>query len=437
VDKRSESGDHPRMKLVTLSIALTLVCAGRLLASPPGPPARPLLVTVDDLPLTGAAPDSLAERRALTRAHLAALKAQNIRAAGFVTWKNVRGPEDVELLKMWLDAGHELGNHSDQHLSYTATGIEAYHADVERARARLQELLTPRDRKVRFFRFPFLREGNSVEKLEAMRQYLAESGQRNLAVTIDNQDWSFDRPWVEAQRAENRQQQVEVAADYHAALRSAVRHHARAGDRLLGRLTPQVLLLHANSIGASEWPRLFAWLAASGHRFASADELLADPVFADLPRLAVPYGYGLWDRLGQLHDEAEAKQAVATLLTVQAQAWTAGDLQAFCAVYAEDALFISPSGQTRGRQAVLERYQKRYPDQAAMGALALEVIEMRPLSGVEVTPQGDAVPGSVHGLSVAARWTLRYPEKEPATGLTLLVLRRDGQAWLIVQDASF
>ena len=62
---------------------------------------------------------------------------------------------------------------------------------------------------------------------------------------------------------------------------------------------------------------------------------------------------------------------------------------------------------------------------------------MRPLSGVEVTPHGDAVPGSVHGLAVAARWTLRYPEKEPATGLTLLVLRRDGQAWHIVQDASF
>ncbi len=425
------------MKPVTLSIALTLVSAGSMLASPPGPPARPLLVTVDDLPLTGAAPDSLAERRALTRAHLAALKAQSIHAVGFVTWKNVRGPEDVELLKMWLDAGHELGNHSDQHLSYTATGIEAYRADVERARARLQELLAPRDRKVRFFRFPMLREGDSVEKVDAMRRYLAESGQRNLAVTIDNQDWSFDRPWVEAQRAGKRQQQGEVAADYHAALRLAVRHHERAGDRLLGRLTPQVLLLHANSIGASEWPRLFAWLADGGHRFASADEVLADPVFADLPRVVAPYGYGQWDRLDQLRDEAEARQTVATLLSTQAEAWTAGDLEAFCAVYAEDALFISPSGQTRGRQAVLERYQKRYPDQAAMGALTLEVIEMRPLSGVEVTPQGDAVPGSVHGLSVVARWTLRYPEKEPATGLTLLVLRRDGPAWHIVQDASF
>ncbi|HLA78464.1 MAG TPA: SgcJ/EcaC family oxidoreductase [Vicinamibacteria bacterium] len=423
--------------LINTLLGLALIGVGSAPASPETAAPRPLLVTVDDLPLTGAAPDSPAERRALTRAHLAALGAQGIRAVGFVTWKNVRGPADVELLKMWLDAGHELGNHSDQHLSYTTTEVEAYRADIEGARARLQELLAHRDRQLRFFRFPFLREGDSEEKLDAMRRYLAESGQRNLAVTIDNQDWSFDRPFVEARRSGDRRRQAEVAADYQSALRLAVRHHEAAGDRLLGRPAPQVLLLHANSIGGSEWPQLFAWLAKNGHRFADADEVLADPAFSDLPRVVAPYGYGLWDRLSQLRDETEAKRAVAALLTTQAEAWTTGDLHAFCAVYADDALFISPSGQTRGRQAVLERYRKRYPDRAAMGTLTLEVIEMRPLSGVEVTPQGDAVPGHVHGLSVAARWTLRYPEKETATGLTLLVLRRDGKAWRIVQDASF
>ncbi len=425
------------MKLGSACLSLLLICALSAQAGGADVSPRPLLITVDDLPLTGAAPDRAAERLALTRAHLAALKAQRIQAVGLVTWRNVREPADLELLKMWLDAGHELGNHSDQHPNYTTTGIEAYRADIEGARARLQELLTPRGRQVRFFRFPMLREGDSLEKVDAMRQYLAQSGQRNLAVTIDNQDWSFDRPWVEARRAGDRKRQAEVAADYQAALRLAVRHHERSADQLLGRPAPQVLLLHANSIGGSEWPRLFAWLAEAGHRFAGADQVLADRVFSDLPRLAAPYGYGLWDRMRQLAEEDEARQAVASLLATQANAWTAGDLDAFCSVYAEDALFVSPSGQTRGRQAVLERYRKRYPDQAARGALSLEVVEMRPLAGVEVTPLGDAVPGRVHALSVVARWTLRYPEKEPATGLTLLVLRRNGKAWSIVQDASF
>ena len=48
----------------------------------------------------------------------------------------------------------------------------------------------------------------------------------------------------------------------------------------------------------------------------------------------------------------------------------------------------------------------------------------------------NAVPGSVQGMTVAARWTLTYSGKAPATGLTLLVLRPLGGGWAIVQDAS-
>jgi len=421
------------MKLL-VPLAVLALCAP---AVPAAEPARPLLVTVDDLPIAGRGPESAAERRALTEAQLRALQAHGIKAIGFVTWGNVHGSEDVELLKLWLLAGHELGNHSDQHLSYTVTGVEDYRADTERARLRLVELLAPSGQKPRFFRFPFLREGDTTDKLEAMRRYLEETGQRNLPVTIDDQDWSFDGPWQQAGRAGDTRLRDELAADYHAALRLAVRHHERLGDELLGRRPPQVLLLHANAIGGAEWPRLFEWLAASGHRFAGADELLADPVFAELPHVVAPYGYGLWDRLGVVRADAEVREQVGALLKAQAAAWTRGDLPEFCSVYAEDALFLSPSGQTRGRQALLERYQKRYPDKAALGALTLDVVELRPLSGMEVTPLGDAVPGSVHAVSLAARWTLRFPDKPEASGLTLLVLRHERAGWRIVQDASF
>ena len=37
---------------------------------------------------------------------------------------------------------------------------------------------------------------------------------------------------------------------------------------------------------------------------------------------------------------------------------------------------------------------------------------------------GDSRPGAIHGASVVARWTLSYPDREDASGLTLLVLRR-------------
>jgi hypothetical protein len=49
------------------------------------------------------------------------------------------------------------------------------------------------------------------------------------------------------------------------------------------------------------------------------------------------------------------------------------------------------------------------------------------------------MPGRIHAYSVAARWTLAYPagaERETKSGMTLLVLHREGGAWKIVQDAS-
>jgi hypothetical protein len=131
----------------------------------------------------------------------------------------------------------------------------------------------------------------------------------------------------------------------------------------------------------------------------------------------------------------QAVAAVKALLATQSAAWNRGDLAAFTAVYAEDASFLSPTGLTHGRQQVLERYRKRYPDKRAMGILSLEVVEARPVLG------GGSGAGScgVNGVSLAARWKLDYPDqpdKKTAEGLTLLVLHKHGESWEIVQDAS-
>ena len=58
------------------------------------------------------------------------------------------------------------------------------------------------------------------------------------------------------------------------------------------------------------------------------------------------------------------------------------------------------------------------------------------MAGVEVSLLGDARPGRVHGVSVVARWRLAYADKDPAEGWTLVVLRRRGGGWEMVQDAS-
>jgi uncharacterized protein (TIGR02246 family) len=115
--------------------------------------------------------------------------------------------------------------------------------------------------------------------------------------------------------------------------------------------------------------------------------------------------------------EAEIKAAISD----QTRAWNAGDLDKFCSFYADDAVFVSPKGVTRGRAEVLDRYQRRYPDVKAMGTLSFEYLDVRT----------DSV-----RASVAAKWKLAYPDKPEATGFTLIVWTKNDGKWRLVQDAS-
>ncbi len=398
---------------------------------------RPILVTVDDLPVAaGRLHTDPAERERITKGLLAALAKHRVPAVGFVIWGNVSGAADVGLLERWLAAGQELGNHSKSHLDYSRTGSDEYIADTEAGRAGLADLLATHGRTVRFFRFPYLNEGNTLAKLDAMRAYLARSGQRTMPVTIDDQDWSYERRWVEARRAGDPVGMARVAEEYQAALRMEVLAQTAEGDELFGRPVPPILILHANEVGAAQWDALFTWIESRGCRFAPADEVLADPAIATPHRYDREPGSSLWRHIAHERQAKEAKEQVTELLQQQAAAWNRGDLTAFCAVYDDDAVFLTPSGLARGRQAVLDRYNARYPTRDAMGTLSLEPLEARDAWGSEVTLLDDLVPSRVHGVSLVARWTLRATDGSQRTGLTLLVFLQRGARWVIVQDAS-
>lgn len=118
-----------------------------------------------------------------------------------------------------------------------------------------------------------------------------------------------------------------------------------------------------------------------------------------------------------------------TLLETQAAAWNRGDLEAFCAVYADDALFLTAFGLTKGRDEVLARYKARYPDAAARGTLSFEVLSVDVLAPVPAKKSADAI-------GLVARWKISHADKPAAQGLTLLTLVRFPGGWRIVHDAS-
>jgi uncharacterized protein (TIGR02246 family) len=172
--------------------------------------------------------------------------------------------------------------------------------------------------------------------------------------------------------------------------------------------------MFASAIASIIW--LLSWLTACGAGLLR----LAEGGLSERPPQRASDGAGR-NRADRPPDDPLVAKEVLMLLDGQAADWNRGDLAAFCSAYADDAVFLSTSGVTTGREGVLARYKKRYPDRQSMGNLSFEIISTR------LRPRF---------ASVAARWKLAYSNQKEASGLTLLVLEREGQAWKIVQDAS-
>src|SRR5262249_23347692 len=160
------------------------------------------------------------------------------------------------------------------------------------------------------------------------RRALKESGQRVVPVTIDTQDWSFEEPLLEARKGGDKQQAADVLSAYEAMLRADVVHHEGRGDELFSRTTPQIILLHANAVGAAAWDDFFTWLERPGHRFASVDEVLKDPAVAEEPRFIGRHGCSQWDRIASLREADAARAAITKVIADQVEAWNRGDLPA-------------------------------------------------------------------------------------------------------------
>ena len=120
--------------------------------------------------------------------------------------------------------------------------------------------------------------------------------------------------------------------------------------------------------------------------------------------------------------QVPAETAIRQAMEASAAAWNAGDLARFMAVYADDAVFVTPKGLLRGRDAIAAKYRPSFRGTGnARGTLSFAFLEMR---GID--PR--------HAL-LFARWTLTGPSTVES-GMTTLVFERRGTAWQIIADNS-
>jgi beta-aspartyl-peptidase (threonine type) len=121
-------------------------------------------------------------------------------------------------------------------------------------------------------------------------------------------------------------------------------------------------------------------------------------------------------------DPKDAKDAIRRVLTDQAAAWNKGDLAGFMTGYwkSDDLTFFSGKDKTRGWEATIERYRKRYQAEGKeMGQLTFSDLAIETLG-----PDSGWVRG---------RWQL-VTTKETFGGLFTLIFKKKPEGWRIVHD---
>lgn len=272
----------------------TLLTAGALLlaieAVPhTAPPRRSVAVTFDDLPATpaGVVADDVASLEELTRKLLRAVRTFNVPAVGFVNegrlFVDGAGPGDsdarIGLLRMWLDAGVELGNHTYSHGDLNRMPLDEFQADVLRGETVIRRLLKERGRTPRYFRHPFLHVGADLKVRRAFERFLSEHGYTVAPVTIDNDEYVYAAAYAKALRGGDAEAAARIADDYLRYMDEVFTFYEDVSRRVTGRETAQILLLHANTLNADRFQALAEALERRGYEFVSVARALEDPIY--------------------------------------------------------------------------------------------------------------------------------------------------------------
>jgi peptidoglycan-N-acetylglucosamine deacetylase len=272
-----------RVLLASALLASALAAAAAGQDGPQMTAAREVAVTFDDLP---APYGDLEDMRRVTSRLLDSVKRNGVPTIGFVNERKLyfrRGEIDArtELLRAWLDAGCELGNHTFSHINLRNAPLAAYEEDVVRGETVTRMLLAERGRKLTYFRHPFLFTGETPEYKKGLSDFLAARGYTVAPVTVDNNDYVFADVYYKAKKRGDAETAKRVADAYVPYMESVFDFFERLSAETFGREVKQTLLLHANEINADHFDELAAMLRRRGYKFVTLEEALKDPAYAE------------------------------------------------------------------------------------------------------------------------------------------------------------
>lgn len=277
---------------ITAPCAVLLCMAGPFCFLPGDPPPQgteEAAITIDDLPNHGDLPPGIS-RLDVAKSIIATLKAKGAPPVyGFMNAKRAEGDAAKnDVLKAWVDSGNLLGNHTFAHIDLSANTAEQFEENVAENESVLSGLMGQKN--WHWFRYPYLHEGDTLEKRHAVRKYLQDHGYKVAQVTLDFEDYAWKNPYARCAAKDDKVAIAWLKSSYLGTAGEYISLHQKLADQVFGHKIKHVLLLHIGAFDSLMLPDLLDLLVQRGFKFVTLDEAESDPAYQSDPDAALKFG---------------------------------------------------------------------------------------------------------------------------------------------------
>ena len=247
--------------------------------------AEKLAITFDDLPLNGSLPRGVTEVDIVKRVLPILKQTQGPPVYGFINASKLEGnPKGAEALKLWVQGGQLVGNHTYSHKDLTRSSVEEFRREILLNEPALQ-LLSGKD-EWRWFRYPYLHEGDTLEKRHAVRQLLRELRYSIAQVTLDHEDYMWNSAYARCADKNDRKSIEWLRKSYLETAEAYFELQRAEAQQVYGREINHVLLLHLGAFSPEILPPLFDLLKRKGFKLVSLEKAQQDPAYGLDPDFA-------------------------------------------------------------------------------------------------------------------------------------------------------
>src|SRR5271166_40767 len=241
--------------------------------------AQKLAITIDDLPQNGELPPGVT-RAEIAKNVLAILKKRHVPPVyGFINAQKLEGSVDgAEALKLWA-AAEPVGNHTYSHMDLEENTAPAFEREIEKDEPALELLTGDTKDNWHWFRYPYLHEGDTVEKRRAIRAYLKAHGYRIAQVTVDWEDYLWNTAYARCV-AKGDTKSIEWLRSSYLSTASEFLDLGRAQAKLIyGHEINYVLLMHLGAFSSTILPDALDLLKKKGFKLVTLEEAESDAVY--------------------------------------------------------------------------------------------------------------------------------------------------------------